>query len=155
MPSLVEIMACHLIEDNPLSQPIIVYCQLDHKEHISMKFYLKFKRFHSRKCISRCRLQKWQPSWLSLYVLNSYRLLKVQSHMRGADAGGELASTQIITCVHTYAVAERRRSGSKIRSATNASNTQFSTSASKLHAPNHLCPQEMADSLRLCVNILW
>ena len=37
------------------------------------------------------------------------------------------------------------RSGSKIRSTTNGSNTQFSASASKPRAPNHLCPQEMAD----------
>ena len=74
--------------------------------------------------------------------------IKVRSHMRGTDAGGggrKLASTQIITCVHTCAVAERRRSGGKIRSATNGSNTQFSASASKPRAPNHLCPQEMAD----------
>ena len=40
--------------------------------------------------------------------------------MRGrgrAGAGGKLASTQIITCVHTCAVAEQRRSGSKNHSA--------------------------------------
>ena len=74
--------------------------------------------------------------------------LKVRSHMRSrtrAEAGGKLASTQIITCVHTCAVAERRRSGSKIRSARNGSNTQFAASASKPRAPNHHCPQEMAD----------
>ena len=68
--------------------------------------------------------------------------------MRGrtrAEAGGQLASTQIITCVHTCAVAERRRSGSKIRSARNGSNTQFSASASKPRAPTHHCPQELAD----------
>ena len=29
--------------------------------------------------------------------------VKVRSHMRGAEAGGKLASTQIITCVHTCA----------------------------------------------------
>ena len=50
-----------------------------------------------------------------------------------------------ITCVHTCAVAERRRSGSKIGSATNGSNTQFSASASKPRAPNHIRPKEMAD----------
>ena len=48
----------------------------------------------------------------------------------------------------------RSRSGSKIRSTTNGSNTQFSASASKLRAPNHLCPQEMADppasALHMC-----
>ena len=68
----------------------------------------------------------------------------VVTHAR-AEAGGKLASPQIITCVHTCAVAERRRSGSKIRSARNGSNTQFAASASKPHAPNHHCPQEMAD----------
>ena len=74
--------------------------------------------------------------------------IKVRSHMRGrtrAEAGGKLASTQIITYVHTCAVAERRRSGNKIRSARNGSNTQFASSASKPRAPNHHCPQEMAD----------
>ena len=59
------------------------------------------------------------------------------------EAGGKLPSTQIITCVHTYVVAERRRSGSKI--ATNGSDTQFYVSASQPCAPNHHCPQEMAD----------
>ena len=68
--------------------------------------------------------------------------------MRGrtrAGAGGKLASSQINTCVHTCAVSERRRSGSKNRSARNGSNTQFTASASKPRAPNHHCPQEMAD----------
>ena len=76
--------------------------------------------------------------------------------MRGrtrVGAGGKLASTQIITCVHTCAVAVRRRSGSKKRSARNGSNTQFTAPASKPRAPNHHCPQEMADPLRVCVNI--
>ena len=53
------------------------------------------------------------------------RSFKVRSHMRGrtrAEAGGKLASTQLITCVHICAVAERRRSGSKIGSARNGSN---------------------------------
>ena len=61
-------------------------------------------------------------------------MLKVRSQCAErtwAGAGGKLASTQIITCVHTCAVAELRRSGGKIHSATNGSNTQFSTSASK------------------------
>ena len=74
------------------------------------------------------------------------------------------ASTQIFTCVHTCAVAERRRSGSKNRSARNGSNTQFTAPASKPRAPNHHCPQEMADPpasapqpLRACVNValMW
>ena len=74
--------------------------------------------------------------------------LKVRSHMRGrarAEAGGKLASTQIITRVHTCTVAKQRRSGSKIHSTRNGSNTQFAASASKPRAPNHHCPQEIAD----------
>ena len=80
-----------------------------------------------------------------LWTQKRYFTLKVRSRMCGADAGRKLASTQNITCVHSYVVAERTRSRSKIRSATNGSNTQFSASASKPHAPNHLRPQEMAD----------
>ena len=49
-------MACRLISTKPLSEPILPYCQLEPKEHISMKFYLKFKSFHSRKCTG-----KWRP----------------------------------------------------------------------------------------------
>ena len=44
MSSLVQIMGCRLFGDNPLSKPMIVYYQLDHKEQISIKFYLKFKK---------------------------------------------------------------------------------------------------------------
>ena len=31
-------MGCRLSGDNPLSEPMMAYCQLDHKEHISMEF---------------------------------------------------------------------------------------------------------------------
>ena len=44
----------------PLSEPVLMYCQLDTTEHISMKFYLKLKYFHSRKCNLNCR-QQWRP----------------------------------------------------------------------------------------------
>ena len=83
-----------------------------------------------------------------VYFVSILEKIKVRSHMRGrarAEAGGKLASTQIITCVHTCAVAERWRSGGKNRSARNGSNTQFVASASKPRTPNHHCPQEMAD----------
>ena len=40
----------------PLSEPMLTYCQADCKEHISIKFYLKFKYFHSRKSVWTCRL---------------------------------------------------------------------------------------------------
>ena len=84
--------------------------------------------------------------------------LKVRSHMRGragAGAGGKLSSTQIITCVHTCAVAERRRSGSKNRSTRNGSNTQFTAPASKPRTPNHHCPQEMADPPASAPRVVW
>ena len=50
-PSLVQIFGA-----KPLSEPMMTYCQLNHKEHISMKYYLKFRSFHSRNCIWNCRL---------------------------------------------------------------------------------------------------
>ena len=37
-PSLVQIMACRLVSAKPLSEPMLPYCQLDHKEHNSVKF---------------------------------------------------------------------------------------------------------------------
>ena len=47
-------MDCYLFVAKPLSEPMMPYCQLDHKEHIKMKFYWKIKIFHSRKLIQRC-----------------------------------------------------------------------------------------------------
>ena len=41
-------MGCRQFGDNPLSEPMMLYWQLNHKEHISMKFYLQFKSFHSK-----------------------------------------------------------------------------------------------------------
>ena len=55
--ALVQIMACCLDSAKLLSEPVQTYCQLDPKEHASMKFYLKFKYFHSRKCVWTCRLR--------------------------------------------------------------------------------------------------
>ena len=37
-PSLVQIMACHLVVAKPLSEPILEYCKLDPQEQTSMKF---------------------------------------------------------------------------------------------------------------------
>ena len=55
--ALIQIMACRLDGAKPLSEPMLTYCQLCPKEHTSMKFYLKFKYFHSTKCVWTCRLQ--------------------------------------------------------------------------------------------------
>ena len=54
--------------------------------------------------------------------------------------------TQIITCVHTCAVAERRRSGSKIYSATNGSTLRSKPSLSSRNGRS-------ARVLRVCVNL--
>ena len=61
-------MGCCLFGDNPLSELMMVYWLLDPKEHISVKFLLKFRCFHSWKCTGTCRLQRWQPSCLCLNV---------------------------------------------------------------------------------------
>ena len=55
--TLVQIMACRLDGAKPLSEPMLTYCQLDPKEHISMTYCLKLKYFHSRKCVWTCRLR--------------------------------------------------------------------------------------------------
>ena len=43
--ALVQIMACRLDGAKPLSEPMLMYCQLDPREHISMKFFLQWKYF--------------------------------------------------------------------------------------------------------------
>ena len=47
--ALVQIMACRLFNAKPLSKLVLGYCQL------------KYKTFHSRKWIWKCRPPKWQP----------------------------------------------------------------------------------------------
>ena len=80
--SLVQIMACRLFGAKPLSEPMLPYCQLDPKEHISVKFCLKLRSFHSRKCTGKCRLPKGRPSCLGLYVLKA--VLQTKEHQSGA-----------------------------------------------------------------------
>ena len=50
--SLFQIMAWCLFGDNPLLEPMMVYCQLDPREDISLKLYLKFKGFSFMKVLS-------------------------------------------------------------------------------------------------------
>ena len=50
-----------LVRAKPLSEPMLVYCQLDPWEQVSVKFESEFYPFHSRKCIWKCRLPKWWP----------------------------------------------------------------------------------------------
>ena len=56
-PSLVQIVACRLFGAEPLSERMLYYCQLDPQEQISVKLFSKFKYFHSRKFIWKCRLE--------------------------------------------------------------------------------------------------
>ena len=58
--ALVRVMACHLFGAKPLPEPMLVYCQLDSWQQISMKFMPEFYHFHWRKCIWNCRLP-WRP----------------------------------------------------------------------------------------------
>ena len=45
-------MAGRLTGAKPLSEPMLIYCQLlDQWEQNSMKFESKFERFHLRKCV--------------------------------------------------------------------------------------------------------
>ena len=44
-------MACRLFGAKPLPEPVLVYCQLDSWEQISVKFEFEFYHFHARKCI--------------------------------------------------------------------------------------------------------
>ena len=64
-------MACRLVGAKPLSEPMLECCQLDPKEHISVKFKSKFEIFHSRKCTWKC-CWKWLPFCLGLNVLSNF-----------------------------------------------------------------------------------
>ena len=50
-------MACYLVGAKPLSEAMQQYCKLDPYVQTSMKFEFRFKHFHARKCIWKCRLR--------------------------------------------------------------------------------------------------
>ena len=50
-------MACRLVGVKPLSEPLLEYCWLDPLEQTLTKCQSEFIYFHSRKSISKCRLQ--------------------------------------------------------------------------------------------------
>ena len=72
IPPLFQIMASHLFGAKPLSESMLLYCQLDPNEHISVKFYLKFKSFHSRKCTWKCHLRNDISFVLMAFVLMAF-----------------------------------------------------------------------------------
>ena len=49
IPTLLQIMACRLFITKPLYEPMLPYCKWN-LILFSVKFCLKFKSFHSRKC---------------------------------------------------------------------------------------------------------
>ena len=50
-PALVQVMACHLFGAKPLPKPMLIYCQFDSWEQISVKLKSEFDHIQSRKCI--------------------------------------------------------------------------------------------------------
>ena len=77
-------MACRLFGAKPLSEPMLVYCQLNLQEQTSVKFESEFYHFHSKQCIWNCRLPKWRPfcpGWDQLIrVTCNYSILCGPSH---------------------------------------------------------------------------
>ena len=55
--TLLQIMACHLFGTKQLCKPMLDYCQLDPLKQASVKFWSKYKTFHSRKCMWIYRLR--------------------------------------------------------------------------------------------------
>ena len=45
----------------PSPEPMLVCCQLESWEQISVKFESEFYHLHSRKCVSKCRMWKCRP----------------------------------------------------------------------------------------------
>ena len=80
IPALPQIMACRLFVAKLFTEPMLPYCQLNHKEHISVKFP-KFK-FSFKKTQLKMSA-KWQQFWdqgllqYKVYVQNlDYRALR-------------------------------------------------------------------------------
>ena len=63
-PTLVQIMARHLIDTKQISEPMMVYSSLEAWEQISVIFESKHNNFHARKWVWKCG-----PFCLSLNVL--------------------------------------------------------------------------------------
>ena len=66
--SLAHIMACRLFDAKPLSEQMLVYCELVRWEQTSGKFESKYDDFHSRKFILKCRLRHGSHLSLPQYV---------------------------------------------------------------------------------------
>ena len=118
--SLLQMMACRLPGDKPLSEPMLYYCQLNPRNIIQSNS--KFKHFHQRKCIWICRLEKYRPFCLGLNVLNAERLSR--------DLAEKIRNTLGSVLLRTYLDAKNLHRNSIIRHviATNiAANIQIIT----------------------------
>ena len=60
-------MACRMFGAKPLPEPMLVYCQLESWQQVSVKFESEFYHFHSRKCI-------WKFQW----NLNQHSIIFIQ-----------------------------------------------------------------------------
>ena len=69
-------MACHLFATEASTMLMLRYCQLDPKEHISVKLYLKIQNFPSRQMHLKMSSAKWQPlcSSCNFYLILLWRL---------------------------------------------------------------------------------
>ena len=54
-----------------LSEPMLVYCQLEPSQQTAWKFQSKYDYFHSKKCILKCSLQKCRPFCIGFNVLTA------------------------------------------------------------------------------------
>ena len=75
--TLLQIMACRLFGTKPLHEPMLQYCQWHQGTYFS-DFCLKFRRFHSRKCTSKCRLRNGAPFYLGLM----YEVIQAYNHKK-------------------------------------------------------------------------
>ena len=72
--SLVQVMVWRLTGAKASPEPMLTYCQLDHKEHISMAFSWEIQNFSFKKMDLKCRLHDEQPFCLTVMCLTSRSL---------------------------------------------------------------------------------
>ena len=70
IPTVLQIMACPLFNTKPLYWPMLVYCQLDPKEHSEILF--KILKFSFKEMHLKMWSAKRRPSCLGLNVLRCY-----------------------------------------------------------------------------------
>ena len=101
MAALVQLMAFLLFGAKPLSEPMLPYCQLDPTEHISVKFYSKFKSFHSRNAleyvISDMAAILSQPQCVEPYHVGPRLFQTNQVNVMVADALAPWLHRQVIS----------------------------------------------------------